>query len=207
MRFQNESAGYAVYGSDGLRPEASRNASLGAEWATETGYVRGQLFHNEFDGFIEATLISAPGQPMVFEYRNVDHGYTRGAELEGAAVVGRLRLDAGYALLDTRDRTTGLELLGRPRHSARATLAHPLPFRARASASAIYTGRTPMQRDGTVTSWRDAYPRLDARLARPVARGTELALNVENVLDRRPSLWNGFTGRQYTLAVTWGRGF
>lgn len=207
MRFQNESAGYAVYGSEDLRPETSHNVSLGAEWATESGYLRGQLFHNQFDGFIEAALISAPGQPLLFEYRNVEHGYTRGAEVEGAAVMGALRLDAGYGLLSTRDDLTGQPLLGRPTHSARATAAHPLALGARASVSALYTGRTPMQRDSMGTSFREAYPRLDLRLARPLTRDAELTFHVENALDRRPTAWAGYTGRQFTVGVQWAQTF
>jgi outer membrane receptor protein involved in Fe transport len=54
-----------------------------------------------------------------------------------------------------------------------------------------------------ITGWRDAYPRLDVRLARPLARDVELALNMENVFDRRPAEWAGFTGRQLTVSLGW----
>jgi outer membrane receptor for ferrienterochelin and colicins len=74
----------------------------------------------------------------------------------------------------------------------------------RGSMSAHYTGRTPMQRDsdGTV-AWREAYPRLDVRVARPVGDVAELSFNVENLLDERPARWAGLTQRQATLAFNW----
>jgi outer membrane receptor protein involved in Fe transport len=65
-----------------------------------------------------------------------------------------------------------------------------------------------MQRDGQgVTSWRDAYPRFDAHLARPLRRDVDLAVNVQNVLDRRPAQWAGFTGRQATVSLSWAATF
>lgn len=207
MRFTNQSVGYAVHGNEDLRPETSRSLNAGLEWVAPAGYVRAQLFHNRFRGFIETRIISAPGEPPLYQYANVDDGYTRGGEVEGAIALRALRVDAGYSLLDTRDDATGLPLLGRPAHSARATAAHPLAWGARASVSAHYTGRTPMQRDSLGTSYREAYPRLDVRLARPVTRDAELTFHVENALDRRPASWAGYTGRQFTLGVAWARGF
>lgn len=208
LSFQNAAAGYAVYGNDGLRPERARNLMLGAEWAGSSAFVRAQTFHNAFRGFIEPRLISGPGEPPVYQYANVDDGYTRGAEVDAAVTPGRLRVEGGYAFLQARDRATDTELLGRATHTARASLSHPLPFRARGSLAALYTGRTPMRRDEQgVTSWRDAWPRFDVRLAQPLTRGVELAMNVQNVLDRRPAQWAGFTGRQGTVSLNWSAQF
>lgn len=207
MRFANQSAGYAVHGNEDLRPETSRSLTAGLEWVRPEGFLRAQLFHNRYRGFIETRIISAPGEPPLYQYGNVDDGQTRGAELEGAFAMRALRLDAGYSLLATRDDATGEALLGRPTHSARAAAAHPLPFGARASMTAHYTGRTPMQRDSSGASYREAYPRLDLRVARPVTRDAELAFQVENAFDRRPASWAGYTGRQFTLGMNWARSF
>lgn len=205
MRFVNQSAGYAVFGNEQLRPEYSRNASLGAEWVRDAGFVRAQLFWNEFRDFIETRAISAPGDAPLYEYGNVAAGFTRGMELEGAAWLHRLRADAGYTLLETADRATRQPLLGRPRHAARASLSHPLPLRLQLSAVGVMTGRTPMQRDadGLVSSWRDAFPRLDLRLAHRLGAGAEVTLHTENVLDRRPQNWSAHTGRHVFLALKW----
>jgi outer membrane receptor for ferrienterochelin and colicins len=203
LRFVNESAAYAIYGNENLAPERSRNFSLGAEWSVDAGYIRTQLYHNRFDGFIEEALVSAPNEPLVFIYQNVDDGYTRGVEVEGATVSGRLRLDAGYAFLESRDFRTGQSLSGRPKHSARATVASPLALGVRGSVSGIFTGRTFMQSVDGSASWRDAYPRFDLRLARALAGGAEMTFNVENVLDRRPVNWAGYAARQFVVGLSW----
>lgn len=205
MRFANQSAGYAVQGNDALRPERSRNLMLGAEWVGGAGFARAQLFWNEFRGFIETVIISDPDAPPLYEYRNVDDGFTRGVELEGGVVAGGLRVDAGGSLLGTRDRSSGEPLLGRAPYSGRLTLSRPIWAGIRGSVTGAYTGRTPMQRDedGSVSSWRDAYPRVDLRLVRPITRDAEFSVQVENAFDRRPLQWAGFTGRQLFVALKW----
>jgi outer membrane receptor for ferrienterochelin and colicins len=208
--FQNTSAGYALVGNTDLRPEQSRSAMLGAEWAMAGGYVRAQGFHNAFNGFIEAAIISAPNAPLVFEYRNRDNGYTRGLELETGSNLtasGSLRGELGWSYLETRDNTTGRELLGRPMHSARATLQFPMPFATRASLTTVHTGRTPMQRDdatGVITSHRDAFTRLDIRVARPLpSLALEWVAGADNLFAARPDAWAGFTGRHVYTSLTY----
>jgi len=208
--FQNTNAGYAVQGNPLLQPEHSRNAMLGVEWATAGGYVRGQLFHNTFADFIETQIVSAPNEAPVYEYQNRDRGWTRGAEFEtGANLVasGRLRGELGASLLQTRDERSGLELLGRPSRAARVGLQAVLPLALRSSVTLVHTGRTPMQRDdstGAVRSWRDAFTRVDLRVARtlPVS-GLEFALGADNLFDRRPREWAGFTGRHVYTTLTY----
>ena len=208
LRFRNDAVGYAVYGNPNLRPERSGNVMLGAEWSRDAGFVRAQTFWNEFRGFIETRVISAPGDPPLFEYGNIDEGFTRGVELESGLAVMGMTIETGYGLLSTRDRATGQSFLGRPTHSARASALMPAYLGVRASIAGIYTGRTPMTRDeaGAVTTWRDAYPRFDTRVARSVWREAEASVSVENLLDRRPREWAGFTGRQLAAGVRWGRG-
>ena len=206
MFCQNSSAGYAVVGNEELRPESSRNATAGAEWTTERGFVRGQLFWNRFRDFIETRPITAPDEPPVYQFQNVDDGFTRGLELEtGLAAVG-WRAEAGYSALSTRNTASGRPLLGRPAHSGRAMLGRTLPFALRASASAVVTGRTPMARDestGAITSWRAAFARVDARVARAIGARTELVVGVDNLFDRRPAEWAGFTGRHVYTSLSW----
>lgn len=214
--FQNGNAGYAVQGNPDLRPENSRSSMFGAEWATASGYVRAQLFHNAFKSFIETQIVSGPNEAPVYEYQNRDNGFTRGAEFEfGGNLLrsGRLRGELGWSLLETRDESTGRELLGRPSQSARAALQMTLPWLTRMSVAAIHTGRTPMQRDastGAISEYRDAFTRVDLRLARAIsALGLELVLGADNVFDRRPAEWAGFTGRHvYTsLSYTFNQPF
>jgi outer membrane receptor for ferrienterochelin and colicins len=206
LSFRNDAVGYAVYGNPNLRPERSGNAMFGAEWAREPGFVRAQAFWNEFRGFIETRVISAPGDPPLYEYGNIDEGFTRGAELESGLAMSGMTIEASYAFLSTLDRATGQSLLGRAAHSARASAQLPAYLGVRTSLAGVYTGRTPMTRDasGSVASWRDAYPRFDVRVARAVWRDAEITGSVGNLLDRRPAEWAGFTGRQFAAGVRWG---
>lgn len=212
--FQNTGAGYAVQGNPALRPERSRSTMLGAEWATNTGFLRAQLFQNDFTNFIETQIVSAPEEAPVYEYQNRDNGFTRGAEFELSGRIlrsGALRGELGWSLLQTRDRSTNRQLLGRPGQSARASLQMALPFLARGSVTAVHTGRTPMQRDaetGRISSYRDAFTRVDLRLARALpSLGLEYVVGADNVFDQRPAEWAGFTGRHiYTsLSFTFNR--
>ena len=206
MFFQNTAVGYAVVGNVDLHPETSRNITGGAEWGSERAYVRGQAFWNGFRDFIETRAITGPDEPPVFQYQNVDDGSTRGIDLEGELSVRALRVAGGYSALATRDDATGRPLLGRPTHSARSTVSHALPFGTRASATTVFTGRTPMQRDdasGEVTSWRDAFVRIDLRLAQRLAGGLELVAGADNLFDKQPAQWAGFTGRHLYTALSW----
>lgn len=209
MFFQNTNADYAVQGNPDLRPESSRNVMLGAELATGAGYLRAQAFHNRFRDFIETRVITAPGEPPVYQYANVDDGSTRGVELEGGAnfsTRGRLRVEGSVSLLSTRDEATGRALLGRPSASARLLVGGTLPLGVRGSVSALHTGRTPMQRDadsGAITAWRGAFTRVDARVARALVADLEFVLGADNLFDRRPAEWAGFTGRHLYTSLSW----
>jgi outer membrane receptor for ferrienterochelin and colicins len=209
MFFQNTSAGYAVHGNPDLVPETSRNVTAGVEWASDAAYARAQLFHNEFRDFIETRPISEAGEAPVYEYANVDNGFTRGVELESGLSLGGVRMEAAYSGLATRDDATGRALLGRSTHAGRASLGATLPLALRVTVSGIYTGRTPMERDpatGTITSWRDAYLRTDVRVARALFRAfadTELVVGADNLFDTRPAQWAGFTGRHVYTALSW----
>ncbi|HEY0970354.1 MAG TPA: TonB-dependent receptor, partial [Gemmatimonadales bacterium] len=205
LQFSNDNAGYVVYGNPDLRPEHSDNVTLGAEWSAGRLYTRAQLFHNRLRDFIETRPLPSDGSILLFEYANVEQGLTRGAELEGGVAVGSLRAEAAYSYLDAEDRATGLPLLGRPTHSARATLGGMLPFELRASVTALYTGATPMERDdtGAVVGERDAFFRTDVRLARRLPRGLEIVAGADNLFDQRPARWEGAVARQVYAALSW----
>ena len=65
-----------------------------------------------------------------------------------------------------------------------------------------------MERDttGAVTSWRDAFTRIDLRVARRFAQGLELAVGADNLFDTLPAQWAGFTRRHVYTALTWHPG-
>lgn len=206
LQFINDAAGYAVYGNHDLRPEHSTNLAGGVEWTGARLYGRGQVFWNDLRDFIETRPAADDGSGLLlFQYANVARARTYGAELEAGLVFRPVRFEAGYAWLGTEDATTGRPLLGRPVHSGRlvTTVA---PTRAlHATVSGIYTGPTPMERDeaGAITSEREAFFRIDARLAQRLPWGLELSLGADNILDRRPEAWADAVGREWYLGLTW----
>lgn len=197
--------GYVVVGNPELEPETSRNFTAGIEWAGDRVYARTQLFHNTFDGFIESVAISDSAELQRFIYNNVEEGTTRGGELEAGAVWKGVRLEAGYAYLDAYD-DDGAPLLGRPEHSGRASLTFTAPTGTRTTLSLVHTGATPVRREGDAVIERDAFTRLDLRLAQRVLGSADISLGAENVFQAVPTDWPGFTGRQLYVALEWGIG-
>jgi outer membrane receptor for ferrienterochelin and colicins len=206
MNFLNLGAGtgYTVQGNPELRPESSSNVTLGAEWAAGPAYLRGQVFYNRFTDFIETALAGDSSGITVYTYDNVADGFTRGAELEAGATRGRLRTEIGYGYLATRDEATGAELLGRPAHSGRLSLDYTTRLGPRAGVTAVYTGRTPVDRDSLgAVRMREGFPRLDARIAQTLPRGLEFSLGVRNLTGAGPADWPGYTGRHVYAGIGW----
>jgi outer membrane receptor for ferrienterochelin and colicins len=206
LQFINDAAGYAVYGNQDLRPERSTNLTAGVEWTGTRLYGRAQVFWNDLQNFIETRADPENGGPLLlFRYANVTRGETYGTELEGGWVLPRARLELGYAWLGTEDRSTGLPLLGRPEHSARAVATASPISSLRVTLSGIYTGATPMERDesGVITSERDAFLRFDARVGRQLPGGLEVSLGADNLLDSQPDAWADDVGRQWYVGLTW----
>ncbi|HEX6639755.1 MAG TPA: TonB-dependent receptor, partial [Thermoanaerobaculia bacterium] len=195
--------GYVVRGNPDLEPEVSRNLTASVEWNAQRVYLRVQGFHNVFERFIETQPVADSAGLTVYTYGNIDDGTTSGVELESGVNRGPWRLELGGTLLRAERAETGEPLLGRPAHSARATLGWAHPIGLRASMTGLYTGRTPMTRDDAGTRYRDAWMRFDARVAQRVAGGLELMLGVDNLLDTTADLWPGFTGRHIYAGVSW----
>lgn len=195
--------GYTVRGNPALQPETSTNLSLGAEWSPGRVFLRGQFFQNRFDDFIETQLAGDSSGITVYTYGNIADGFTRGLEVEGGLTWGGLRAEAGYGYLQAEDAGTGQALLGRPRHSGRASLEAPLPLALRGALTGVYTGATPVRRTDVGVVERDSFLRFDLRLARALPGGLELALGARNLFDTQPDEWPGFTGRHLYLGIGW----
>lgn len=197
--------GYVVVGNPDLEAETSRNFTAGIEWAGDRVYARTQLFHNAFDGFIESVAIADSVGLQRFLYQNVEHGTTRGGEIEAGAVWRGVRLEAAYAYLDAYD-DDGATLLGRPEHSGRAALSFTAPTGTRTTLSLVHTGATPIRREGEAVIERDSFTRIDLRLAQRVLGSADFAIGADNVFEAVPAEWPGFTGRQLYVALEWGIG-
>ncbi|HET7274725.1 MAG TPA: TonB-dependent receptor [Longimicrobiaceae bacterium] len=195
--------GYTVRGNPELQPETSTNYMLGAELAHGWGYLRGQLYYNQFDDFIETRVVGDSSGIDVHTYGNISEGYTRGIELEGGVTRGGFRAEAGYGYLEARDAAADRPLLGRPAHSGRLSLEYGLPIGLRSAVTGVYTGTAPVERTEAGLIERDGYFRLDLRVAQDLPRGLEISVGARNVLDAQPDNWPGFAGRHLYIGLGW----
>lgn len=206
MEFLNASASsaYTVRGNPELEPEVSTNVTAGAEWTGSRLYLRGQLFENRFDRFIETYLVGDSSGLAVYSYGNVQDGTTRGIELDTGVALGGSRVEGGYAYLHTGVNETNLPLLGRAAHSANVSLTQSFPIGLRTSVTGAYTGRTPVRRSEEVgTVERPGFLRFDLRLAQSLPADLDIAFGVDNLLDARPDEWPGYAGRHVYLRFAW----
>jgi outer membrane receptor for ferrienterochelin and colicins len=93
--------------------------------------VRAGAFVNWVQDLIDIDANPTPGSGGVDEYtyRNVGRARTFGAEIDAAwRVTSRLRVEAGYAYLWTRDDTHERPLEGRPPHTVTSSIQARLPL-------------------------------------------------------------------------------
>ena len=203
LDFVNTAAGYAVRGNAALRPEASTSLTSGLEWTGTRTWLRASAYANDYRDFIEAREPDAAG---TYTYGNIARGRIAGLEVEGGWRRGGWSVDGSYDRLRARDLDREVPLLGRPAHTLRAAMSTAPWHGLRGTSSALYTGRTPLDRaaDGTVTRVRDGWTRVDARLTQSLPGELQWTLGVTNLLDTRLlAQWPGFTGRQVVLALGW----
>ncbi len=205
MEFLNTGPGfgYRVRGNPELGPETSRNAMVGVEWTGDRLYLKGQLFHNRFDDFIETHIVGDSSGFDLYSYGNIDDGTSRGVELEAGVAHGGLRLEGGYAYLRAERAGTGEALLGRPTHSLRGTASYALLVGFRVSLTGVHTGTTPVRRTEDAVVERNGFARFDVRAAQALPFGFELSAGADNVLDVRPEEWPGYMGRQFYVTLQW----
>jgi outer membrane receptor for ferrienterochelin and colicins len=211
ITFLNSAVGYVVRGNPDLHPESSTNATASLEWNGSTAYVRVQGYANHFSSFIESVQAPDSGGVQQFTYANIARGVTRGVDVDAGWIYRALSLDGSLGYLDAYDESTRLPLLGTVPRSARLTADVRLPARLRASLTGLYWSRAPASQESvgleTVTVYRGAFSRFDARVARTFLPGVEVQAGVQNLLDARPVDWPGSTARRWYVGLSADRGF
>jgi outer membrane receptor protein involved in Fe transport len=178
-----------------LRPEKSRTFDVGLEQRLAGGRLRAEVtfFHHEYKDLITYSTIDY----TTFAGTFVNLGKTRARGLEAvveAAPSRLLRLTGQITRLDGEVQESGnafdavyaegAELLRRPRNQASGTVSLG-SGRVSGAVSAVYVGeRADSDFLGLGLLRNDAYTRVDARLRATLARGLELVLVSENLLDR-----------------------
>jgi outer membrane receptor for ferrienterochelin and colicins len=193
---------YVVKGNPDLEPETSWSITGGVEWAGARESLRVQVYRNRFRGFIEPQQDADSAGILVFRYANVDEGVTQGVDVDAGLVWRGFRWDAGYSWLRARTQD-GTALLGRPAHAARGAMAWTGRFGLRASATALYTGETPVSRSAQGVTSRDSFFRIDARVAQALPGGLEVVVGADNLFDANPARWPGLAERHLYASLGW----
>ena len=107
-----------IYNNPNLKPEKSAGFDVGVEQTFLDGDARVSLTY--FNSKIENLIVA---DPPAYIPNNVAHASISGVELAGDynLVPTFAKLKLAYTWLDTRDETTGLALLRRPRQAGRAS--------------------------------------------------------------------------------------
>lgn len=109
-----------IYNNPLLKPETSKGFDFGVEQTFLDGDARASVTY--FNSRIENLIV---GDPSTYLPTNVARASISGFEIAGDynIVPTFMKLKLAYTWLKTRDESTGLELLRRPRHSARISVA------------------------------------------------------------------------------------
>lgn len=176
-----------------LRAERLTGGEIGAGVDALDGRlgVRATAFWSDVTRPVANVTLSATSDLITRIRRNLGRTRSRGVEVDAEARIGsRVVLTGGYTFVDATvvrfeasPALEGLRIPQVPRHVATGQLRYSAPWRvtvsalARASSSQFDDDRNQLR--------LDAYGTLDLVLSRPLGRGVEVYLAVENVFDRR----------------------
>lgn len=123
-RFDHSQLGYVVLGNPDLEAEESISYQLGVGTHLDKRlWVEANAFYNDIDHLIETGYEGTDGSVTVYRYANVNEARTWGLETSaGWEIAEGWSLRAGYTWMQTEDRSTGLDLNGRPEHQASLAL-------------------------------------------------------------------------------------
>lgn len=177
------------FGNPLLQPEESTSFDLGLEKGT-----RGRGTHlaltafrrdsEDLIGFVSCFGLNGgicTDRPFG-TYDNTARARAQGIEAEaGFDLAPGLRLAGVYSFIDTEDRTTGLELARRPRHTATLFADYEAPFGLELGTDLRLVGASYDDAGNAVRL--DGYEVLDLRAAMPLSEAIEIYGRIENVFD------------------------
>jgi outer membrane receptor for ferrienterochelin and colicins len=185
--FDHSSLGYQVIGNPDLEPESSDSFQAGVE-LSNSGSLRGDfnVFHNRIENLIVTELNpikSAAAGLQIFDYQNVGHAVTRGAE---ASVTWRpwspLGLKAGYTYLWAKDTDSNTWLTQRPKYQVKGGLDLRSPaWGTGLSLRAIYQSEEFVDPENTQTS--PGWTTVDAKVNQELFTKTTVFVGVDNIAD------------------------
>jgi vitamin B12 transporter len=119
--FRAPSAGdlaFPFYGNPDLRPEKSESWEVGVDhFFNSRTSINASWFHNDYEDLITF-------DPQTLIAGNIASAMSQGLELAASFQYGAWNLGGGYTYLDTEDKSTGLQLFRRPKHSGNFRIAY-----------------------------------------------------------------------------------
>ena len=216
--FFNPAGGYTLVGNQALRPESSVSGTFGGTWAPSSSLsfdVEG--YRNDVDDLIDWRFQgNNPAGYQVYKNVNVARARTQGIESNVHLLRDGTDLTVGYDFLRARDLSLGLPLSRRATHTARVRVSREWAVRQGllTDLSARYTGNAPLvgipsgapitgpfSTEAGIIGRQGAFLAVDAQLRLNLARGAELSMGANNLLDQRPVLWTPAFARQFFVGV------
>lgn len=191
------SPGYGGYyaGNPLLVPERSRSTEIGLEWTPTADFnLRLGRYRTDID-----QLISFTGGDD-FQAENIARARIDGSELELSWQRGPWHGRANATWQKARDLQTGTRLLRRPDRKASMVVSRHIADVFDAGLEWQGVGPRP-ELGGELAG----YGLLNARLSWPLARGLDLHLRGQNLLNRDYTVLRGFNtpGRSFWLQLAW----
>jgi len=174
---------YSSFGDENLEPEESEGWDFGIEQALwDNKIVVGvTYFDNDYETLIDYDF-GAGG------YINIDGAESQGVEFSGLYQVNdRVRLSSSYTYTDSEDKTTGEELVRRPKHKANFNVNYAYSEAGNLNLAAVYTGERDFKDfsgpPGTLKE-TGGHTIFNVAISHEVADGIEIFGRVDNILNK-----------------------
>jgi vitamin B12 transporter len=138
--FQLYAAGGFVQGNSSLLPEKSTGWDIGIEQflAGNQLNVGATYFHNDFEQLIEGYTVPVT---FVYTYRNIAKAESEGVELTASyQPLAELAFHATYTYTLAKDKSTGAELIRRPKHKISGDVNYHFLDKGNINLGFVYVG-------------------------------------------------------------------
>lgn len=184
-------------GNSGLMPEKSAGWDLGVEQSLfEKQLIIGATyFHNDFDQLIDWQLVD----PILFtgKYSNILQAETEGFELTISYKPSKqIAMNAAYTYTESKDKSTGMQLLRRPKNKVTFDANYNFQNKVNASIGVIYVGT---RADDDYSTYPATRTKMKDYVLVNLAASYDVTKNLQ-VFGRIDNLFN----RQYEEAIGFG---
>ncbi len=183
----------SFYGNRALKPETAKSYDLGIEQQ-----LLGDKLAVGFTAFKRNTVNQigfdfSADRPDGF-YNNIDRTRAKGVEtFLRARPSDKLTVEANYSLIDAKNRSTGLTLLRRPKHSINASLDWESPLQLKFGAVIHSVSKS---RDFDFVTYNPTtlkgFVLVDVRASLPLGETFELYGRIENLMGERYETVSGY---------------